>query len=353
MSITKKMVLSNIILLIVPVIALFFIDIVLGYLIIVSLNGSTGAFITLRFISIILVFLLVNVTISWLVSRHIIRPIQMLNEHARKIGEGDLDTPVTVNRNDEIGSLSDSFEAMRKNLKTLREKEDAYNRNRQILMAGLSHDLKTPLTSMKGYVNGIADGVADTVEKRHRYAETINQSIERMESMIDELFLYSKLDLEEVEFHFSPVQLASYFSDIISEYQLDHPEIMIELQGSQHLAVSADREQFYRAVSNIIGNSIKYRGQEPLLIQINIFSKDGSVYIDIKDNGAGIDEHDLPHVFETFYRTDQSRNSTTGGSGLGLAIVKRIIEKHDGEINISSLLNKETVVSIKLPQVML
>lgn len=353
MSITKKMVLSNIILLIVPVIALFFIDIVLGYLIIVSLNGSTGAFITLRFISIILVFLLVNVTISWLVSRHIIRPIQMLNEHARKIGEGDLDTPVTVNRNDEIGSLSDSFEAMRKNLKTLREKEDAYNRNRQILMAGLSHDLKTPLTSMKGYVNGIADGVADTVEKRHRYAETINQSIERMESMIDELFLYSKLDLEEVEFHFSPVQLAPYFSDIVSEYQLDHPEIMIELQGSQHLAVSADREQFYRAVSNIIGNSIKYRGQEPLLIQINIFSKDGSVYIDIKDNGAGIDEHDLPHVFETFYRTDQSRNSTTGGSGLGLAIVKRIIEKHDGEINISSLLNKETVVSIKLPQVML
>lgn len=353
MSITKKMVLSNIILLIVPVIALFFIDIVLGYLIIVSLNGSTGAFITLRFISIILVFLLVNVTISWLVSRHIIRPIQMLNEHARKIGEGDLDTPVTVNRNDEIGSLSDSFETMRKNLKTLREKEDAYNRNRQILMAGLSHDLKTPLTSMKGYVNGIADGVADTEEKRHRYAETINQSIERMESMIDELFLYSKLDLEEVEFHFSPVQLASYFSDIISEYQLDHPEIMIELQGSQHLAVSADREQFYRAVSNIIGNSIKYRGQEPLLIKINIFSKDGSVYIDIKDNGAGIDEHDLPHVFETFYRTDQSRNSTTGGSGLGLAIVKRIIEKHDGEINISSLLNKETVVSIKLPQVML
>lgn len=353
MSITKKMVLSNIILLIVPVIALFFIDIVLGYLIIVSLNGSTGAFITLRFISIILVFLLVNVTISWLVSRHIIRPIQMLNEHARKIGEGDLDTPVTVNRNDEIGSLSDSFETMRKNLKTLREKEDAYNRNRQILMAGLSHDLKTPLTSMKGYVNGIADGVADTVEKRHRYAETINQSIERMESMIDELFLYSKLDLEEVEFHFSPVQLAPYFSDIVSEYQLDHPEIMIELQGSQHLAVSADREQFYRAVSNIIGNSIKYRGQEPLLIQINIFSKDGSVYIDIKDNGAGIDEHDLPHVFETFYRTDQSRNSTTGGSGLGLAIVKRIIEKHDGEINISSLLNKETVVSIKLPQVML
>lgn len=353
MSITKKMVLSNIILLIVPVIALFFIDIVLGYLIIVSLNGSTGAFITLRFISIILVFLLVNVTISWLVSRHIIRPIQMLNEHARKIGEGDLDTPVTVNRNDEIGSLSDSFETMRKNLKALREKEDAYNRNRQILMAGLSHDLKTPLTSMKGYVNGIADGVADTEEKRHRYAETINQSIERMESMIDELFLYSKLDLEEVEFHFSPVQLASYFSDIISEYQLDHPEIMIELQGSQHLAVSADREQFYRAVSNIIGNSIKYRGQEPLLIKINIFSKDGSVYIDIKDNGAGIDEHDLPHVFETFYRTDQSRNSTTGGSGLGLAIVKRIIEKHDGEINISSLLNKETVVSIKLPQVML
>lgn len=353
MSITKKMVLSNIILLIVPVIALFFIDIILGYLIIVSLNGSTGTFITLRFISIILVFLLVNVTISWLVSRHIIRPIQMLNEHARKIGEGDLDTPVTVNRNDEIGSLSDSFEAMRKNLKTLREKEDAYNRNRQILMAGLSHDLKTPLTSMKGYVNGIADGVADTVEKRHRYAETINQSIERMESMIDELFLYSKLDLEEVEFHFSPVQLAPYFSDIVSEYQLDHPEIMIELQGSQHLAVSADREQFYRAVSNIIGNSIKYRGQEPLLIQINIFSKDGSVYIDIKDNGAGIDEHDLPHVFETFYRTDQSRNSTTGGSGLGLAIVKRIIEKHDGEINISSLLNKETVVSIKLPQVML
>ncbi|MFD2829500.1 sensor histidine kinase [Corticicoccus populi] len=353
MSITKKMVLSNIILLIVPVISLFFIDIVLGYLIIVSLNGSTGTFITLRFISIILVFLLVNVTISWLVSRHIIRPIQMLNEHARKIGEGDLDTPVTVNRNDEIGSLSDSFETMRKNLKTLREKEDAYNRNRQILMAGLSHDLKTPLTSMKGYVNGIADGVADTVEKRHRYTETINQSIERMESMINELFLYSKLDLEEVEFHFSPVQLAPYFSDIVSEYQLDHPEIMIELQGSQHLAVSADREQFYRAVSNIIGNSIKYRGQEPLLIQINIFSKDGFVYIDIKDNGAGIDEHDLPHVFETFYRTDQSRNSTTGGSGLGLAIVKRIIEKHDGEINISSLLNKETVVSIKLPQVML
>lgn len=352
MSIQKKIVLSNIILLIVPVIALFLIDILLGYFIIITLNGSAETLVALRFILIVLVFILVNIAISMVVSRHIINPVLLLNKHAKQIGSGNLNESVMINRNDEIGELASAFETMRQELKLAKEKEQAYFKNRQELMASMSHDLKTPLTSIKGYMNGLEDGVADTEEKRSRYIHVINQSASRLENMIDELFMYSKLDLEEETFHFENIDIVPYMTDIINEYQLEYSHLNFETDFSDTVYVNADREQLYRAVSNIIDNSLKYGNDELTTININLHIEKNDLWIDIRDDGIGIDENALPDIFKAFYRTDQSRNSSTGGTGLGLAIVKRIIERHEGEVSVKSKRHAGTTVSIKLQRVM-
>lgn len=351
MSIGKKIILSNIILLIVPVTALFLIDIVLGYFIIIALNGSAEVFTTLRFLLIILVFVLVNIAISITVSRHIIAPVLSLNRHAKQIGEGQLEEPIIINRSDEIGELAGSFETMRQELKASKEKEYAYFKNRQELMASMSHDLKTPLTSMKGYINGLEDGVADTEEKRLKYTQVVKQSVNHLEKMIDELFMYSKLDLEEENFNFDKVELTAYIKDIINEYQLEHSHLMIHLHISEQIYVHADREQLYRAISNIIDNSIKYGHNECIVINVYLYIQGNDAWIDIQDNGTGIEKSELPKVFEAFHRTDHSRNSKTGGTGLGLSIVKRIIERHNGEVGINSELDKGTTISIRLQRV--
>lgn len=353
MSIRNKLILSNIALIIVPILSIFIVDFILAFFMLVVFNNDASTFTTYRFISFIVVVVIVNVTLSFILSKNIIKPILKLNAHTSKIGEGNLDEPVDIKRNDEIGELAASYESMRIALKDAREKEEIYFKNRQELMAGMSHDLKTPLTSIKGYVNGIEDGVADTPEKLARYTSVIQQSVSRLESMIDDLFMYSKLDLEEVDFNFTKVDLESFLKDIINEYELefsDTESINFRSDENEYI-VRADRQQLYRAISNIIDNSIKYSDKENTEINILLTAKESVSVIDIEDNGMGMDAGDINQAFNSFYRTDRSRNSGTGGSGLGLSIVKRIIDKHEGEAFISSRKGQGTTVSIKLKQV--
>ena len=204
------------------------------------------------------------------------------------------------------------------------------------LVSNISHDLKTPITAIKGYVEGIMDGVADTPEKMDKYIRTIYNKANDMDRLINELTVYSGIDSNRIPYHFHKINVSEYFGDCIEEVGLDLESKNIELNYSNLAApntvIIADPEQLKRVINNIIGNSVKYIDKERGEIDIRILDEIDSIRVEIEDNGKGIAAKDLPKIFERFYRTDTSRNSAQGGSGIGLSIVKKIVEDHGGYI---------------------
>lgn len=265
---------------------------------------------------------------AW-IYRSIVTPICKLEEAAKNIKEGNLDFTIEAESNDEMGSLCRNFEDMRQRLKeSAEEKLEAEKQNR-ILISNISHDLKTPLTAIKGYVEGIMDGVADTPEKVDRYMRTIYNKAMDMDRLLNELTLYSKIDTNRIPYNFNRIHVADYFDDCIEEIGLELEAEHIGLSyfnyAGDDVLVIADPEQLKRVIDNIIGNSVKYMDKEHGLINIRIKDVGDFIQVEIEDNGKGIGQKDLPFIFDRFYRTDASRNSATGGSGIGLSIVKRLL----------------------------
>ena len=342
LSIRKRLILSNIAMIVIPIITFILLQIILDMFFLESFDPTnsgqrTHSFYFFRFGIIIPIFAITNALLSYFVSRSIIKPIRGLNEAARKIREGNLDFQIEPDRKDEIGQLAQNFELMRQSLKESSEIQQKYEQNRKELIANISHDLKTPMTSIKGYVEGIQDGIANTPEKMDKYIETIHTKTLHMDHLIDELFLYSKLDLKRVPFHFEEVNIHHYLLDRIEELQfdLDNIQVMITYENvskQDDMVVMMEREQFKRVFTNIIQNSLKYMDKSEKNISIKLIEEYEKVIIVCTDNGKGIPEEVSPFIFDQFYRVDQSRNAMSGGSGLGLAIVKRIIEEHGGQV---------------------
>ncbi|MCO8288661.1 sensor histidine kinase [Tetragenococcus halophilus] len=357
MSIRKRLILSNIAMILIPVISLFLIEIVIGYILFVAFQGNmdevnVNSFMQIRFTAIGGVLILTNGLLTYYVSKSIIQPISKLSTAARRISTGDLEYSVKSDKKDELGELSNNFENMRLQLKEAEKAQEAYEKNRQELIAQISHDLKTPLTSIKGYVQGIQDGVANTPEKLEHYTETIYQTANDMNELIDELFLYSKLDLQQEKLQFEEVDLYAFFVDFIEEMSFflekKNGKANLSAEKAENYIIHADREKIRRVVLNIIQNSMKYMKEEPQKIQVSLENSENEVVVEIKDNGSGIDEADIPFIFNNFYRTDASRNSETGGSGLGLSIVKKIIQAHGGTVWAKSQLHKGSSIYFTL-----
>ncbi len=278
--------------------------------------------------------------LTFWVSRSITRPIHRLKEAAGQIKEGNLNFTIKAESADELGQLSNAFEEMRSHLQDSIAAQLQYEENRKELIANISHDLRTPVTAIKGYTEGILDGVADTPEKMKKYIKTIHNKTLDIEHLIEELFLYSKLDLGKEAFNFETVDLVEYLAHIAEELQLDldkqNAVLHLEpLQADEPLTVMLDREKIKRVIANVVDNSVKYM-DHPGLITIGIIPGGEEIGIRITDNGPGISPRDLPFIFERFYRADQSRNTSTGGTGLGLAIARRIVEEHGGRIGADS-----------------
>lgn len=293
------------------------------------------------------------VLIGWLY-QSIIKPLDILKAATQKIKDGDLDFTIEGSQDDELGQLCDDFEEMRKHLKELIEVRMQYEKDTAELIGNISHDLKTPLTTIKGYAEGIMDGVADSDEKREKYIKTIYSKACDMSALVDELALYTKLDFNTMPYNFEVVDLNGYFDACVEDISFD-----LEMQGirldyennirSTEAMVIADREQLKRVINNLIGNSVKYMDKENGNIKICIEKIKTNYRITISDNGMGIPEEDLPHIFERFYRADVSRNSRRGGTGLGLAIAKMIINEHEGTIWTESKIGEGTSMIFDLP----
>ncbi|OKL37868.1 sensor histidine kinase [Domibacillus mangrovi] len=296
-------------------------------------------------------FIVIIGLLNYLVSRSIIRPISILKEGAERIKSGDLNFEIKATSNDEIGQLNQTFEEMRIKLKESVNLQLQYEENRKELLSNISHDLKTPITSIIGYVEGIKDGVANTPQKMDKYLSTVYLKARDMDSLIDELFLFSKLDLKKEPFTFEKVELNHYMSDFVEELYLDllQQGIQIDLHlMDQPIYVTADREKLKRVMANVISNCVKYMNKDQKNIIISLHEGMENVTVQTTDNGHGIEPSALPYIFDRFYRAEQSRNSQTGGSGLGLAITKQIIGEHEGDIWATSEIGKGTSIFFTL-----
>jgi histidine kinase len=299
----------------------------------------------------VLLFIMVIGLLNYLVSRSIIKPISMLKEGAERIKSGDLNFEIKTTSKDEIGQLNTTFEEMRIKLKESINLQLQYEENRKELLSNISHDLKTPITSIIGYVEGIQDGVANTREKMEKYLTTINVKARDMDSLIDELFLFSKLDLKKESFTFEDIELVEYIQDYIEKLHLELSQKGIQIKYhalNKPIIVMADREKLKRVFVNLINNCVKYMNKDEKYISITLHEGPFDGVVQVMDNGYGIDSSALPFIFNRFYRAEKSRNSGTGGSGLGLAIAKHIIEEHGGEIWATSEKGKGTSVFFSL-----
>lgn len=287
-------------------------------------------------ISCVLILIITGCSLTMWIYRSILRPIGRLQEATKKIRDGNLEFTLDAEDDDEIGQLCQNFEEMRMRLKESMEEKVQYDKESKELISNISHDLKTPITAIKGYVEGIMDGVASSPEKLDKYIRTIYNKANDMDRLIDELTFYSKIDTNKIPYTFSKINVANYFRDCVDEVGLELEARGVDLgyfnYVDESVMVIADAEQIKRVINNIIGNSLKYMDKKHGLINIRILDVGDFVQIEIEDNGKGIGARELPYIFDRFYRTDSSRNSSKGGSGIGLSIVKKIVEDHGGKI---------------------
>lgn len=313
-------------------------------------DGSKGSFFivtsisslisksTLRnmILAFILVLIFTSIVLTRWIYRGILHPINQLNTAMQNIAEGNLEYMLGTSEKGEIGELYRNYEDMRLRLKESTDEKFEHEQKNRELVSNISHDLKTPITAIKGYVEGIMDGVADTPEKMDKYINIIYDKANDMDRLINELTTYSGIDNNRIPYTFRRINVADYFGDCVEEVGLDLESKNIQLNYEDLVDPStqiiADPEQMKRVINNIIGNSVKYMDKEKGVIDIRILDEVDAIRVEIEDNGKGIAAKDLPNIFERFYRTDASRNSSKGGSGIGLSIVKKIIEDHGGYI---------------------
>lgn len=291
------------------------------------------------FFTALVILIFTSVSVGLGIYRSVATPLVKLRKATQNIKDGNLDFVLDVEGADEFAELCRDFEEMRRRLKESAEEKLVLDKENKELISNISHDLKTPITAVKGYVEGIMDGVADTPEKMDRYVRTIYNKTVEMDHLINELTFYSKIDTNRIPYTFSKLNVEDYFSDCAEEVGLELETRGIQLCYANYVdsdvQVIADGEQIRRVIHNIISNAIKYmdkgKGMKGI-IQIRVKDVGDFVQVEIEDNGKGIAAKDLPYIFDRFYRTDVSRNSAKGGSGIGLSIVRKILEDHGGKV---------------------
>lgn len=234
-----------------------------------------------------------------------------------------------------------------------REQEESETMLREML-GNITHDLKTPLTAIRGYSQGILDGVAATPERMNKYVTTIRNKADDMAGLVDELSLFAQIYKKDIEYRRSEVEVSDFISRCMGNLALDletrHIDFLYRNDVEKGTLLFIDEEKVKRVFYNIVGNAYKYIDKDAGMIYIYVEEEEHVIWIHIQDNGTGIEESELPFIFDRFYRTDSSRNSKTGGTGLGLAIAKKVIEDHGGEIYAESEKGKGTKISFSLPK---
>lgn len=310
--------------------------------------AKTGYFVL---ISLVIFVFVTSSLLSRFVLKNILQPLKKLKAGAVKIREGDFSLQLDHEEDDEIKSVIASFnlmtEKLQESVKDRRIQED----NQKELVASISHDLRTPLTTIKAYIEGLIDGVADSPAKRRRYLQVIKKNTDELNSMIEELFLFSKISLGEKAIPFEPINLKEMLEFFVSEnnYAWKKAGATVTLKAQDDIVIMGSYLLLERILSNIIGNSIKYKPEYEIDCYIKLIGQNKIAILSIADNGSGVPEESLERLVEPFYRTDKARSRTEDGTGLGLSIAVRAVEMMKGAMRIENVKPHGLMVIIELP----
>lgn len=315
-------------------------------------SNSFYVFITIMSFSLAVFLFTAGALISLYNSRKfdkkISHPLNMLSSAASSVMSGDYSNEIEYEGLIEFEKVCNVFNEMQKKLIQNDIENERQHRARNELFAGISHDIKTPLTAIKGYVKGLLDGVATTEEKQRHYLEVTLEKAQSIESLVEIIILLAKLELNNIPLEKEIINLNNYIGEYVeSMKETDELSCVLEFLPQGNLFVDIDTMQINRVLSNIIVNSINYANVDNLEVCIYTKREDNSAVIYIKDNGKGVSDDKINSIFRTFYRADEARSNTVKGHGMGLAIAKSIIERHQGTITAYN--DNGLVVKITLP----
>lgn len=317
-----------------------------------ALNWADGGVIIILFAA-LAIKEIIHFFFMWRLEKNIFKPMINLKQGLDEIAKGNYTIKVRNDLSGDLGIVIDAFNEMAEKLCESEKIQTEYEENRKALIANISHDLKTPITAIQGYVEALLEGSLNTEQNKHKYLETIYHNTVYVNKLIDDLFLFAKLDMQKLEFQFHCIKIRAFMEDLIAEYQFDFTERNIQfdydVQLEAHIQVKLDGKRFHQAINNILTNAIQHGPATGLAIQVLVYRKGDFVAVAIKDNGPGILAEKLAFVFERFYRLHTERPKEAGGTGLGLAIAKELIEAHGGHITLSSIENQGSCFTILLP----
>ncbi|MFP3155012.1 ATP-binding protein [Lachnospiraceae bacterium ZAX-1] len=366
MTIKRRLLISNILMLVIPIVLSTVVFGIISFVFMRVTGMDYGDFpmksynrfneyfyfILFAYAFVIAVIVLTNRFLTRFVFQSIITPIDTLVSGVHQIRDGNLQYQIEYDRKDEFAGICSDFNEMARRLSDFVEQRQKDEANRKELIAGISHDLRTPLTSIKAYVEGLEKGVASTSKIQKKYLDTIKDKSAELERIINQLFIFSKIDIGEFPFSFEKTdtsgELRRLIDGVRDEYEKNGLSISFSA-SKQPMYVDADIQQFRNAVTNIIENSLKYKTDGHGKLDIWAYTDSDSVTIEFTDNGPGVLSTELDSLFDVFYRGDKSRTGDKSGSGLGLAITSKILERMGGGIRAKNATEGGLKITITLP----
>lgn len=284
-------------------------------------------------VAVIAIIMVTNAVLTGIMYRHIIEPLNTLVDGVHEIRDGNLLFRIAYTTQDEFAPICNDFNVMAERLYEMVRTRQKDEESRKELIAGISHDLRTPLTAIKAYVEGIEKGVASTPALKKKYIDTIKGKTEDLAHIIDQLFLFSKLDLEEFPLLIEPIRLDEMIGNLLDEIGEEYAKkgLVIAWSGtSEAVTIRADRQWLRNVVVNVAENSVQYKNKAMGHMRVSLRADDDVAVLRMEDDGPGVPPQTLRSLFDVFYRSDPARNAK--GSGLGLAIAAKVMRKMGGRI---------------------
>lgn len=272
---------------------------------------------------------------GWMLGRYVVRPLEAVSTAAHQIADGDLDFTVPKSRVSEVDEVSDAFQAMGRGLKDSIARQVELEEERRFFIGAIAHDLRTPLFSLRGYLQGLESGIAKSPEKIAQYVDVCTQKANQIERLVSDLAAFTRVEFLEQTLRFAPVDLTSLIGEAVASTRVrtdsKNVRILTELLPGDS-TVDGDADLLGRVVANLLDNAVRHTPEgSSATIELR---RDGNRFlVTVADSGPGIPERDAPHLFDPFFRGDESRNPGTGGVGLGLTIARRIMRAHGGDLS--------------------
>lgn len=314
-----------------------------------SLKIALAVSVVILGFTVFLSILLTNRFLTRFVFQKIEEPLDILTHGVHELRDGNLSYRIDYQRPDEFAPVCQDFNEMAGRLKESTEQLRQQEQSRKELVAGISHDIRSPLTSIQAYVEGLLDGIAKTPEAQRRYLETIKAKAQDLGHIVSQLFLFSKLDLEDYPEDRRPLRLDEAIRDGISNDEYRQKGLLVSME-LEPVTIQADPVQLQRIVMNILGNSLKYKDKPQVQVFIRLQRTEAGCRLSFADDGPGVPEEALPHLFEVFYRSDPARQNPHQGSGLGLAIVAKTVERMGGTIRAQNCSPSGLEICIDFPK---